>query len=49
MASRFLLTVFPAVLMVISLGFSLFLKMDARGPDEPDDLEIMTGLDVAEE
>ena len=49
MASRYLLTVFPAVLMVISLAFSLFLKLDARGPEEPDELEIMTDLDVAEE
>jgi hypothetical protein len=35
MAARFLLTVFPAVLMVISLGFSLFLKFSPRKPEEP--------------
>jgi GPH family glycoside/pentoside/hexuronide:cation symporter len=34
MAARFLLTVFPAVLMVISLGFSLFLKFSPRKPEE---------------
>lgn len=32
MAARFLLTVFPAVLMVISLGFSMFLKLSPRAP-----------------
>ena len=35
MAARFLLTVFPAVLMVISLGFSMFLKFSPRKPEEP--------------
>ncbi len=35
MAARFLLTVFPAVLMVISLGFSMFLKLSPRKPEEP--------------
>jgi GPH family glycoside/pentoside/hexuronide:cation symporter len=49
MASRFLLTVFPAVLMVISLGFSLFLKLKARAPEQAPELEIMTDLDVNEE
>jgi GPH family glycoside/pentoside/hexuronide:cation symporter len=49
MASRFLLTVFPAVLMVISLGFSLLLKLEARGPEQPNELDIMTDLDVMEE
>jgi glycoside/pentoside/hexuronide:cation symporter, GPH family len=49
MASRFLLTVFPAVLMVISLGFSLLLKLEARAPDQPNKLDIMTDLDVLED
>jgi GPH family glycoside/pentoside/hexuronide:cation symporter len=35
MASRYLLTVFPAVLMVISLGFSMFLKLEDRHPEAP--------------
>ena len=35
MAARFLLTVFPAVLMVISLGFSMFLKFAPRKTEEP--------------
>lgn len=34
MASRFLLTVFPAVLMVISLGFSMFLKLKPKNTEE---------------
>lgn len=32
-ASRFLLTVFPAVLMVVSLGFSFLLKLRDRQPE----------------
>lgn len=34
MASRFLLTIFPLVLMVISLAFSFFLKFKPRGHEE---------------
>lgn len=39
MAARFLLTVFPAVLMVISLVFSMFLKLEAPKAEEPPALE----------
>jgi GPH family glycoside/pentoside/hexuronide:cation symporter len=39
-ASRFLLTVFPMVLMVISLGFSFFLKFTKRDNEKVEDAEM---------
>ncbi len=35
-ASRFLLTIFPMVMMVISLGFSMFLKFSKQSNEHPD-------------
>jgi GPH family glycoside/pentoside/hexuronide:cation symporter len=35
-ASRFLLTVFPMVMMVISLGFSIFLKFSNQRDEQTD-------------
>jgi len=34
-ASRFLLTIFPMVMMIISLGFSFFLKFNSNRREEP--------------
>ncbi len=39
-ASRFLLTIFPMVMMVISLGFSMFLKFTKHDKGQPQDLKL---------